>query len=99
MSEKYPYKCCRCGYCCLAEACPAAIFYFGIKKHARCPALTITGNITTCTISHMITGIGEGCCMKARAIKDGVTYDFAALPASFKFGAVNDLIRRRAAGK
>ena len=33
-------------------------------------------------------GVGKGCCIKARAFKDGVEYDFASLPKELKFHVV-----------
>jgi len=41
--------------------------------------------------------VGEGYCIKARAYKDGIEYDFAALPDQLKRRAVADLVRNRAA--
>lgn len=99
MSKKHPRECCRCGYCCLSESCEGATFYFGIERYQRCPALVFSGNIASCIISSMIPGIGEGCCIRARAIRDGITYDFAALPASLKVMCAKQFRQRLSAGK
>jgi len=84
---EYPYPCCRCGFCCLSETCPAVRELLGIGKHDPCPELSFDGDVATCRIALAIpemVGAGAGCCIKARAIKGGVTYDFAALPLNLK---------------
>jgi len=40
-------------------------------------------------------GIGKGCCIKARAFKDGIEYDFASLPAEVKQKLVQSLRKER----
>ena len=84
----YPNKCVRCGFCCLSEACPVAMQYFGIQKQTKCPALTWNGVEAVCGIinafSNLIMGVGAGCCIKARCYKSGVEYDFASLPGELK---------------
>lgn len=46
------------------------------------------GRLAGCMLAKIfgpeILGLGMGCCIKARAIKNGVTYDVAALPPAFK---------------
>uniref|UniRef100_A0A6M3L4A8 Uncharacterized protein n=1 Tax=viral metagenome TaxID=1070528 RepID=A0A6M3L4A8_9ZZZZ len=98
----YEHKCCRCGFCCLSETCPAGVAIFGISKTDICPALQFNKDHTaTCKIVSRTPvkkrdamkkdmGVGEGCCIKARAYKDGVEYDFAALPKNMKIRASKD---------
>ncbi len=88
MSEEFPFTCCRCGYCCISETCPAGQFFYRVGKYEPCPGLSFQGTLASCeiaaTIDPEIIGGGVGCCIKARAIKDGATYDFAALPEQLK---------------
>lgn len=86
MSE-YPYPCCRCGFCCLSETCQIGQARYGVGKYDGCPGLSFQDQKAVCEIAldkPVIIGVGAGCCIKARAIKDGVTYDFAALPEQLK---------------
>jgi hypothetical protein len=87
MSKKFPYPCCRCGFCCFSETCPTGIEVYNIPKAYPCPGLDYNPEtlIATCNlnVNHYV-GVGEGCCMLARAIQGGVTYDFAALPPETK---------------
>ena len=92
---KYPNPCCRCGFCCLSETCPVGMEFFGIEKYDRCPALEFEDDIAECRLSHAIP-IGDGCCIKARAYRNGVEYDFALLPAELKRGAAQDKRRQMA---
>jgi len=86
--KKYPNDCCRCGYCCLVENCKAAMVSFGVPKYGvRCPALRFNGPEATCTIYQMILVDGRGCCIKARAYRAGVEYDFSSLPVELKRNA------------
>jgi len=86
----FPFPCCRCGYCCLQEACPVAQIAFDIGKADPCPALrfdALSGE-AVCLLAledPEVIGVGVGCCIKATCIKDGVGYDFASLPPSLKF--------------
>ncbi|MFH1982632.1 MAG: hypothetical protein ABIL58_12385 [Pseudomonadota bacterium] len=87
--NEYPHECTRCGMCCIAETCPIGMKAFGIGLHDRCPAFSYDFYRqplahSTCAIASRITGVGAGCCIKARAIKAGVTYDFAALQPAVK---------------
>lgn len=86
---KFPYKCCRCGMCCLSMQCPISIKIYGIQS--ICPALSFENNIASCKYAGTLVPIGDGCCIKARAFKDGVEYDFASLPNELKFIAVKQL--------
>ena len=91
---KYPNKCTRCGFCCLNETCPTGMDVYGIGKHIRCPALRFERNNTaTCLLVHAkLVPVGDGCCILARAIRDGVEYDFAGLSKQVKKNVVQ-LIR------
>lgn len=92
---RYPHKCCRCGFCCLAEPCPAAIAVHEPFQRLtdRCPSLGFNsrGRARCALVKRGIVPVGDGCCIKARAYKDGVEYDFAALPDHLKRRAVADL--------
>jgi len=89
---KYPNKCTRCGFCCLSETCPTGMDVYGIEKHERCPALTFEKNKATCRLAIAgLVPIGDGCCISARAIKDGQVYDFASLSKELKINAVRSV--------
>jgi len=90
---KYPIPCCRCGFCCLSEACPVARVVYSIEKSDKCPALSFEGDQATCVLAMMVP-TGDGCCIKARAYKDGVKYDFASLPVALKQAAARTLRER-----
>lgn len=94
MSAEYPNKCCRCGLCCLAETCPVGQATFNIAKNDHCPALSfeIDGTATCKLVAYNLVPIGDGCCIKARAYKDGVEYNFADLPSELKRRAVKEMI-------
>lgn len=77
----YPYPCCRCGFCCLHQVCPIGIVTYG--NQGRCPGLSFEGNIASCALAGTVP-VGDGCCIKATAYKDGKEYDFAALPTEQK---------------
>ena len=91
---KYPNPCCRCGFCCLSETCPVGMEVYGILKIDKCPALSFEDNIATCLLS-MLVPTGDGCCIRARAFKDGQQYDFATLPVAFKLGAAKHLRKEK----
>ena len=93
---KYPNPCCRCGFCCLSETCPVGIWAYGIAKHEKCPGLSFDGNgIADCAlVPQKLVPIGDGCCIKARAFKDGKQYDFASLSPAMKKMAVRQLRRK-----
>lgn len=90
---KYPNKCTRCGFCCLSETCPVGMDVYGVEKHIRCPALRFeNNNKATCLLAYAkLVPVGDGCCISARAIKDGQTYDFAGLPKGLKMNAVQSI--------
>jgi hypothetical protein len=58
-----------------------------LGKYDRCPELSFEGDKATCRVAtvlpHLI-GAGEGCCIRARCIKDGIIYDFASIPGPMK---------------
>ena len=90
---KFPFNCCRCGMCCLSVQCPVSLMKYGEQK--TCPALSFsTGYLASCSHAGKEVPIGDGCCIKARAYKNGVKYDFASMPNEIKYRAVRDLIQR-----
>ncbi len=93
----FPHKCTRCGFCCLGETCPVGRMVYGIGKFDPCPALTFYGDVAECHAPAGMVPFGDGCCIKARVYRQGVEYDFAALPHDWKLKAVQQMIRRRAA--
>lgn len=102
MSAEYPNPCCRCGFCCLAETCPIGQYVFGIGKHDLCNALLFPDR-AFCTLAEKgLVPIGDGCCIKARAYKNGIEYDFASLPSEVKHDVARKLLyktRRKYAKK
>ena len=80
-SSKYPNECCRCGYCCLYVTCPIGQVMYGDGR--PCPALSFENNTASCELAGIVP-VGDGCCIKARAYKDGKEYDFDSLPPSLK---------------
>jgi hypothetical protein len=93
---KFPYPCCRCGFCCLIETCATGRFRFKVGKDDPCPGLEFNGNEASCIIGQHdpeAIGVGNGCCTKATAFAHGVGFDFAALPIKVK---INLAQRRRA---
>jgi len=87
----YAHECCRCGFCCLHEICPIGMALFGTAK--PCEGLSFDGDIATCSAAGIVP-VGDGCCIQARAFKDGVEYDFASLPPELKWQAASDILRR-----
>jgi hypothetical protein len=83
MNGKFPFPCCRCGYCCLVETCPAGQVFLGVEEYHPCPGLSFEDGQADCQIALIdpkIIGVGLGCCIKARAVKGDKVYDFASLP-------------------
>lgn len=80
---KYPNPCCRCGFCCLSVTCPVGMKVYSIRKFDNCPALKFEGRQASCLLK-MLVPMGDGCCIKARAYKNGVEYNFASLPVEVK---------------
>jgi len=92
---KYPNKCVRCGLCCLSETCPVGMDVYGIEKHIKCPALRFERNKATCLLAIAgLVPIEDGCCIAARAFKDGVQYDFAGLSKELKINVVQSVRER-----
>lgn len=91
--EEYPSKCCQCGFCCLSENCPIAQFIFDIPKYEKqCPALAFEEG-SKCRMLEVLDekeffGIGDGCCIKARAYIQGVEFKFCDMPPVMKRLAV-----------
>jgi len=94
MSEEFPYPCCRCGLCCLAEPCLASLVVHGEVE--ICPSLFFDGDEAECRIADLIP-IGDGCCISARAYKAGVKFDFASLPKEIKIKAAQYLRKQKGA--
>jgi hypothetical protein len=88
----YPNPCCRCGFCCISETCPAGQKVYRVQREDRCPGLFFEDGLAVCklarnageTQARFVLGIGAGCCIKARAMAKGITYDFAMLPPHIK---------------
>ncbi len=89
---KFPNECCRCGACCLFETCIISRQTYNIGEKDYCPALTFDSGEATCHLTSRVP-IGDGCCIKAKAYKDGMSYDFALLPKQLKIKAVQQIRR------
>lgn len=95
----YPNTCVRCGFCCISAICPAAQ-ELGYHK-PPCPLLVFDNQTASCQIILQypeladIMGIGKGCCIKARAYRNGVKYDYASLKDSEKLAFVSSIRRVR----
>ena len=88
---KFPNECCRCGLCCLSETCMIGMEHYNIKKYVLCPALEFNDKgISTCGLSYIVP-IGDGCCIKARAVKSGIEFNIADLPKKTKFKIVEGI--------
>jgi hypothetical protein len=77
---------------------------YGIGKYQPCPGLRFEGDEAVCQLVldlissslsaekadkiRQLMGIGTGCCIKARAFKDGKEYDFASLSKEMKVKVV-----------
>ena len=72
---KFPHECCRCGMCCITSQCPISIEIYGIVNGV-CPALSFEHYIASCKHAGLIVPIGDGCCIKAKAYKNGIEYDW-----------------------
>lgn len=107
--QKYTNQCSRCGFRCLAETCPVGCDIYRVSKHTRCPGLSFEGDMAVCDVLNVLAdwnipgedakvtmGIGEGCCILARAIgKDGKVYNYADLSDETKRGIVRGLRAKR----
>lgn len=90
---QFPFECCRCGMCCIAVQCPISFAKYG--KQSICPALSFDNGIASCRHAGVLVPIGDGCCIKARAYKNGIEYDFASLPKKLKYRAVSDTLKQK----
>jgi len=84
---KFEKKCCRCGYCCLSEVCLSGLKEYGALE--PCHGLTFRlhrGKLQAkCQlVKKDLVPVGEGCCISARAYRNGIEHDFATLPDSEK---------------
>jgi len=94
MRLKFPHKCCRCGYCCLHCTCIIGRAYYHIRKFDPCPGLNFNGEKAECSLAKKnLIPVGDGCCIKAKAYREGIEYDFAGLPPKFKIRASSDYRR------
>jgi hypothetical protein len=89
MSAQYPNPCNRCGFCCLAQPCPAELLVYGPRPPGgKCPELSFDGDVATCGMIAKLgaerMGIGVGCCIKAKAVIGKTVLDFAAMPDELK---------------
>jgi hypothetical protein len=67
--------------------CPSGIAVYG-NDHKGCPALSFHNGISSCALVESgLVPVGDGCCILARAYKNGVEYDFASLPPDQKIKA------------
>lgn len=94
MSEKYPNPCCRCGFCCLIEQCPASIILHN-EVDGICPSLFFDGNEATCRIAGEFVPVGDGCCISARCYKSGIKFDFSSLPNEIKIDVAQKLKEKK----
>ena len=70
---KFPYECSRCGVCCLMETCQFGITSFKISRETPCPALSFSvDGEAICSLAESIVPIGDGCCLRARALRNNV---------------------------
>jgi len=71
--------------------------HHGIGKFEPCPSLEFDDKgIAKCNLVEPgLVPVGDGCCIKARAYKDGKEFDFAGLRPAMKSRAVADLRRSR----
>ena len=94
---KFESECLRCGFCCLSYTCPVGMEVYRVEKLNLCPGLMFDGDWAICRAAldmisagapekrvYEVMGFGHGCCISARAYKNGVKYDFAELPAKLK---------------
>lgn len=104
----YPNPCNRCGFCCLAQPCPAELRIFGPRQPGKtCPALSFVGDVASCGVYETLAkthgevfakremGVGAGCCIKARAVIRGQVLDFASMPDELKVLATRQAKSRR----
>lgn len=89
---KFPNPCCQCGFCCLITQCPIGGAFYG--KHKICPGLSFDEmGLAACNLAGLVP-VGDGCCISARAFKEGKAYDYAGLPRENKHWIVNQYRER-----
>jgi len=93
-SKKYPNECVRCGFCCMWELCPVAKLLNPFSS-PPCLFMSFNGEVATCELAGDIVPIGDGCCILAKAYKDGVQIDFASMPPNMKKMAVKQLLHQQ----
>jgi hypothetical protein len=91
MSEQYPNKCSRCGFCCLSQTCKVAAGLYHISQETPCPGLSFEEGIAICDLVRKMNeemkisfGIGAGCCIKAIVYRGDEKLDYAGLPEEEK---------------
>jgi hypothetical protein len=90
MSKEFPFKCARCGFCCLNTTCPIGQSVFKVNKEDQCPGLYFNQDMQAgCRLAESetmkpIIGIGNGCDMLGRAIQGDKQVPFAPLPEEVK---------------
>lgn len=97
MKRVFQYDCCRCGMCCLTVTCTIGQAFYRVDSATQCPGLQFRGKGVACCslVALRLVPIGDGCCIKARAYRDGVEYDFASLPVELKRKAVEQVRRAK----
>ena len=99
MSAEFPHPCSHCGFCCLAQQCPASIAVHGmLPRGEACPSLSFTGDKSSCALvaklGPEIMGSGKGCCTSATVLIQGHPFDFASLPEALKTLCVRQIRQR-----
>ena len=94
---RFPNKCVRCGFCCIAECCHVGQLVHNIGKYDDCPSLSFDENgVASCDlVEKNLVPVDDGCCIKARAFKDGSEYDFASLPIEMKLRVAQDTLNKK----
>lgn len=84
---RFPNKCVRCGFCCIAECCHVGQLVHNIGKYDDCPSLSFDENgVASCDlVEKNLVPVDDGCCIKARAFKNGIEFDFSSLSKDEKF--------------
>lgn len=99
MEQKYPFKCVKCGFCCLSETCPIGQKIFSINAKSRCPALFFNDSReASCKLAESealkgIIGIGTGCDILAVAGNKDFLWDYSSLPKDIKLKIVEGVIQ------
>ena len=96
--SKYPNECCRCGFCCLAEPCPAELASGHPRGNGCCRFLRFNGEQAECLLVNVMgrdeMGIGAGCCIRARVISERGVEQFAAKSPDYKRRMAQKLKKR-----